>query len=467
MPRLKDMNGTPAWKWSKKASSVNVANLNPNIIQYIDTLPQELQSRILATSGNDSGHSKTSRHYADNAIDLRFDDAIWSYMEKDPNRLKYGLTLIDPNHGSAKHIHLSHGDGSENKKDVWMNPYSQEAKDLVGAQPTQVKNPNPALVGTTNTQIIMEDTSKRDEFLRGLQEQIRIDSEVDVQQKQLIAQEQARQQALFQKYQERNAILDAIGNNNLEFEGRNYKPNQNFAKGGEIPDSLDDDIDFMIQSLKADVPSTFETTEYLSLVQANEATQNRLAKNMELFDAAYSDYQTKQPTIINNETYGAVPIPGQTSNMNVAKPEKVSGLSQTKGLLYTELKNLGLNDIQVSGVIGSLGGESHEHISHTARNASSGAFGIAQWLGPRYRNLVKFSNEQGLDFNTPEAQVKFLVSELKGSEKGALNSLLKAKTLSEATEAWTRKFERPSEKEIRGSLGRRINFAQNFLDSIS
>jgi hypothetical protein len=464
MPRLKDKDGTPAWKWNKKASSVNVANLNPNIIQYFDTLPQEIQSRILATSGNDSGHAKTSRHYADNAIDLRYDDVIWQYVAKDPNRLKYGLTLLDPDHGSAKHIHLSHGDGSENKKDVWMNPYSPEARDIIGMQPTEVKNPNPTLVGTTNTQIIMNDTSKRDEFLKGLQDQIRFDSQVDAQQKQLIAQEQERQQIAAQRFQERNAILDAIGNNNLEFEGRNYKPNQQFADGG-IVEGLDEDINFMIQNLKQDVPN-FESPEYLALVQENQATQNRLSKNMELYDKAYSQYQMSQPTIINNETYGALPVAAPQPQVE-ANPEKVSSLSSTKGMLYSELKNLGLNNFQVAGVIGSLGGESHEKISHTARNSSSGAFGIAQWLGPRYRNLVKFSNEQGLDFNSPEAQVKFLISELKGSEKGTLNSILKTKNLSEATETWTRKYERPSEQEIRGSLGRRINFAQNFLNSIS
>ena len=107
-----------------------MANLNPNLIKYIDTLPPAIQEKVLATSGNDSGHSKTSRHYHDSAIDLRYDEEVWKHIEKDPNRLKYGLTLLNPDHGSAKHIHLSHGDGSENKKDVWMDPYSDAAKEL-------------------------------------------------------------------------------------------------------------------------------------------------------------------------------------------------------------------------------------------------------------------------------------------------------------------------------------------------
>lgn len=467
MARLKDLDGTPVWKWNKKAASVNVANLNSNIIQYLDTLPQSVQERILATSGNDSGHAKTSRHYNNNALDLRYDDTIWQYVAKDPNRLKFGLTLIDPDHGSAKHIHLSHGDGSENKKDVWVNPYSNEAKDILGMQSnTTPTTPNPELVGTSNTQIFMNDTSKRDEFLQGLQAQIRKDSELDMMQKQAIAADQERQQLLAQRFQERNNILDAISSNNLEFEGRNYKPNQYFAEGGRVVDSLDEDLDFMINNLKGEVPN-FESPEYNTLIQENEAIQNRISKNMELYDAAIANVQPNQPTIVNNETYGAVPVSQPASAEVSASPDKVSQLPSTKGLLYSELKNLGLNDVQVSGVIGSLGGESHENISHTAKNPTSGAFGIAQWLGPRYRNLVKFSNEQGLDINSPEAQVKFLVNELKGSERGALNSILRAKSLPEATEVWTRKFERPSESEVRGSLSRRVNYAQKFLNSIS
>lgn len=464
MARLKDKDGTPAWKWGKKASSVNVANLNSNIIEYFGTLPQELQSKILATSGNDSGHAKTSRHYSDKAIDLRFDDAIWQYMAKDPNRLKYGLTLIDPNHGSGKHIHLSHGDGTENQKDVWVNPYSDKAKEIIGAQnnPSPVPSVNPSM----GPQIIMQEDTKRTEFLQGLQEQIRYDSELDAQQKQLLAAEQARQQALIERTNERNNILDAIGNNNLEFEGRNFKPNQQFAEGGRVVEDLDSDIGFMINSIKANTPQ-IETPEYLSLLQENEAVQNRLNSTMQLYQTALSETPTNQTTIINNPSTGALPAtvvenPANEAQVNLEK------LSPTKSLLYSELKNLGLNNIQIAGAIGSLGGESHEHLDSTVYNKQgSGAFGIAQWLGPRYRNLVKFASDNGMDFKTPEAQAKFLVHELKGTHKGVLNSMLKAKTLPEATEVWTRKFEIPSEREIRESMGRRVNFANNFLKSIS
>lgn len=465
MARLKDKDGTPAWRWNKKASSVNVANLNSNIIQYLDTLPQSVQDRILATSGNDSGHSKTSRHYSNSAIDLRFDEEVWKHIEKDPNRLKYGLTLLDPDHGSAKHIHLSYGDGKENHSDVWMNPYSEEAKKLAGG----ISNPsvNTLVEPSTNPSLqpIQGDNTQNLEMLKALQEQMAMDYEADALQKQLIAQEEYRQQQLVEKVNERNRIFDAIGGNNLEFQGRNYKPNQNFAQGGEV-EGIDDDLNFVIENLKEDVPE-IQSQEYISLVQQNSALQNKMSKNMEIYNSVLS-------TLSPNTNIGVPELTPEVTTEGSAQIEspvddvKVSKLPQTKSLIYTELKNLGLNNVQIAGAIGSLGGESHERLEADLYNESgSGAYGIAQWLGPRYRNLLKFSKDNGLNYKTPEAQAKFLAHELKSTHKGVLNKMLKTNSISEAAEVWTRKFEIPSEKEIRNSMSRRVTYAQNFFDSIS
>lgn len=463
MARLKDIDGTPAWRWNKKASSVNVANLNSNIIQYLDKLPQSVQDRILATSGNDSVHLKTSRHYSNSAIDLRYDDEVWKHIEKDPNRLKYGLTLLDPDHGSAKHIHLSYGDGKENHNDVWMNPYSDEAKKLYGTGITPSTTPI-----TSSNSIpapIQGDETQRLEYLKLIKEQMDIDYQSDLQQKQLIAREEHRQQQLVERVNERNRILDAIKGNNLEFQGRNYKPNQNFAKGGEV-ESLDDDLDFIIDNLKADVPE-IQSQEYLSLVQENSALQNKMSRDMEIYNTMLSNLNQEANTNIPELTPQGN-IENSIQGNSTGDSAKISKLPQAKSLIYSELKNLGLNNVQIAGAIGSLGGESGEHLDSTVFNQEgSGAFGIAQWLGPRYRSLIKFSEDNGLNYKTPEAQAKFLAHELKGTHKSVLNKMLKTNSISEAAEVWTRKFEIPSEREIRGSMSRRINFAQNFFNSIS
>lgn len=105
----------------------NVKNLNQNILGYLNTLEPKYQNMIVGTSGNDRSHSKGSRHYSNNAVDLGWNADLWNRVVTDPKRLEYGIILIDPNHGSGKHIHMSWGKGKENGIDVWMearrNPY--------------------------------------------------------------------------------------------------------------------------------------------------------------------------------------------------------------------------------------------------------------------------------------------------------------------------------------------------------
>lgn len=128
----------PTWKWLKKNSGVKVENLDKNILSYLGTLEPEYQGMLLATAGSDGKHSELSRHYNNKAIDLRFNDALWKRIEKDPNRLKYGITLLNPNHGTAKHIHFSVGNATENKDDIWLDPHSEKAYAMInGMSDTQ------------------------------------------------------------------------------------------------------------------------------------------------------------------------------------------------------------------------------------------------------------------------------------------------------------------------------------------
>ena len=125
---------TPKWNWGVKDSNVNVSGLNSNILSYLNTLEPEFQKEILATAGSDGKHTDNSRHYNNNAVDLRLNQDLYNRIEKDPLRLKYGITLVNPNHGSAPHIHLSYGNGSENKMDVWIDPFSENAKSIINGE---------------------------------------------------------------------------------------------------------------------------------------------------------------------------------------------------------------------------------------------------------------------------------------------------------------------------------------------
>jgi hypothetical protein len=52
-----------------KSSSVNINNLNPNLLNFTNVISQNFPGLVL-TSGNDSKHMKGSKHYGNKAIDI-------------------------------------------------------------------------------------------------------------------------------------------------------------------------------------------------------------------------------------------------------------------------------------------------------------------------------------------------------------------------------------------------------------
>lgn len=99
------------------------------------------------------------------------------------------------------------------------------------------------------------------------------------------------------------------------------------------------------------------------------------------------------------------------------------------------VNELGINPKAASGIVGGLmmeSGDNSTDISPTAKNPDSGAYGIAQWLGSRYDDLVAFAEETGGDPNNLDTQISFVIHELKGKESGALQEILKAQSPDEA-----------------------------------
>ena len=99
------------------------------------------------------------------------------------------------------------------------------------------------------------------------------------------------------------------------------------------------------------------------------------------------------------------------------------------------VNELGIDPKAASGIVGGLmlesGGDTTD-ISPTAKNPKSGAYGIGQWLGSRQDDLMAFAEETGGDPNDLDTQISFLIHELKGSENGALQEIIKAQSPDEA-----------------------------------
>ncbi|BCK59784.1 putative tail lysin [Staphylococcus phage vB_SauH_DELF3] len=117
--------------------------------------------------------------------------------------------------------------------------------------------------------------------------------------------------------------------------------------------------------------------------------------------------------------------------------------------IYKFLKGKGLSDNQVSAVMGNLQLESQ--LSRKAVNSSSGAFGIAQWMGSRKAGFDSFAKSKGKKSNDLDAQ---LDHDWKEMESGYNSDMLrnagwsKNATLEENTKAFQNKLERTGAYEL-------------------
>lgn len=74
--------------------------------------------------------------------------------------------------------------------------------------------------------------------------------------------------------------------------------------------------------------------------------------------------------------------------------------------------NKGVAAPKAIGIIAAIMGESGPYLNPNAKNSTSGAYGIAQWLGKRKQNLQTVATQLGKTENSFEAQLEFLYREL-------------------------------------------------------
>lgn len=123
------------------------------------------------------------------------------------------------------------------------------------------------------------------------------------------------------------------------------------------------------------------------------------------------------------------PVAEQVSTPTTTKTRSTSTKhnlleNQKKAMDY--FQNKGLKYHQAAGLVGNLMRESR--LNPNARNKSSGALGLAQWLGSRKRRLIsKYGNNP-----TFEQQLDFIWEELNSDYRTGLNKLRSSKTAKEA-----------------------------------
>lgn len=119
-----------------------------------------------------------------------------------------------------------------------------------------------------------------------------------------------------------------------------------------------------------------------------------------------------------------VPIVKYTGQTNPQLKQLPITEATQKAMKY--FMDKGLEKHQAAGLVGNLIRESKLNI--TAENPNGGAFGLAQWNGPRRSNLFKKYGKQP----TFEQQLDYIWQELNTTHKNGLNKLKHSKTAEEA-----------------------------------
>lgn len=111
--------------------------------------------------------------------------------------------------------------------------------------------------------------------------------------------------------------------------------------------------------------------------------------------------------------------------------------------------DLKLDVLKVAAIFGNLGVESDQFRAlqeyKPLVKGSRGGWGWPQWTGPRRRAFEAWADRAGFKRDDPDAFYQYMLIELRGSERAALNALRAAKTLDTATAIFGEKYERPAD----------------------
>lgn len=117
---------------------------------------------------------------------------------------------------------------------------------------------------------------------------------------------------------------------------------------------------------------------------------------------------------------------------------------------------------QAAGIAGNLMQEST--LNPNAKNPTSGAFGLAQWLGSRKKSFMDYALKNKKDIKDPTAQLEFIDHELNTTETRARDKLLSSKDATEAAFNFSDHYERAGATEKKNAT--RANYANRILSSI-
>ncbi|MEM5592725.1 phage tail tip lysozyme [Niallia circulans] len=185
---------------------------------------------------------------------------------------------------------------------------------------------------------------------------------------------------------------------------------------------------------KANEKSTYTTDKYkqkmeelgLALAKVDKIKSEYPQRSKKYQDAIKQEIKLKeqQLKLMNAEVNslnkqiksGNIVAKGTKTTISSTSPSTSNYASggSTEASVWNFFKSKGFSDSATAGIMGNLRQESG--FSTTAVNRSSGATGIAQWLGGRLSGLKNFAGSQGTSYTNLNTQLEWLWKELNGAD---------------------------------------------------
>lgn len=137
----------------------------------------------------------------------------------------------------------------------------------------------------------------------------------------------------------------------------------------------------------------------------------------------------------------------KANNLNDGQSARVSYSGATGSTnqqkVWSFLKQKGLTDAQVAGIMGNIEQESRFNPSaEQMKGKFNGGKGLVQWDGARRNQLYDFAKSKGKAWTDIEVQLEFLWKELNSTEAAALTYLRRTTNAVQAAQVFQQKFER-------------------------
>jgi hypothetical protein len=138
-------------------------------------------------------------------------------------------------------------------------------------------------------------------------------------------------------------------------------------------------------------------------------------------------------------------------------------MAENKEIIENFLRDKGLNDKAIAGVMGNIQQESN--FSTTATNRSSGAYGLFQWTGSRKTGLENYAKSTGTSKDDIQTQLNYFWNELETTESKTKTMLFGA-NYSNASD-YAQAFEQSFERSGGSALAKRKSYAETIYSTLS